>query len=320
MIGKLTKRFLEQIILTLLIVLLPAVPRGYGETFSFAIIADPHVDGNAVRRAKFETAVDWIIDNKDSNDIELVFILGDIAWGGHRGYRNLAIARHILNRLNDAGIPYIPIIGDNEIGARCEKEFQDVFETQYKYLSGRVVNWQKAAVPLQGMYLQNFSFDYKGCHFVCLDFNSREKGNEGGELHDFPGGTWRWFQNNIEKCSKPKKENIVIMSHIGMFRTGFKTADKYLFSEDEMTKIKRFLYNYRGYVDSNYAGHIHQNWNMVVWSGLLTPLYTVRATDETWYDTEWPESDDREVTVRLVQVNSNGPKVTYAQHIQNVEK
>ena len=105
-----------------------------------------------------------------------------------------------------------------------------------------------------------------------------------------------------------------------MFRTGFKTADKYLFSEDEMTKIKRFLYNYRGYVDSNYAGHLHQNWNMVVWYGLLTPLYTVRVTDETWYDTEWPESDDREVTVRLVQVNSNGPKVTYAQHIQNVEK
>jgi hypothetical protein len=320
MISKLTKRFLEQIILTLLIVFLPAASRGYGETFSFAIIADPHVDGNAVRRAKFETAVEWIIDNKDSNDIELVFILGDIAWGVRRGYRNLAVARHILNRLNDAGIPYIPIIGDNEIGAGCEKEFQDVFETQYKYLSGRVVNWQKAAIPVNGMYLQNFSFDYKGCHFVCPDFNSREKGNEGGELHDFPDGTWRWFQNDIEKCPKTKKENIVIMSHIGMFRTGFKTADKYLFSEDEMTKIKRFLYNYRGYIDSNYAGHIHQNWHMVVWSGLLTPLYTVRVTDETWYDTEWPESNDREVTVRLVQVNSNGPKVTYAQHIQNVEK
>jgi hypothetical protein len=320
MIGKLTKRFLEQIILTLLIVFLPAVSRGYGETFSFAIIADPHVDGNVIRRAKFETAVEWIIDNKDSNDIELVFVLGDIAWGGRRGSRNLAIARHILSRLNDAGIPYVPIIGDNEVAVRGEKEFQDVFEPQYKNLSKMLTNWQKAAIPVNGMYLQNFSFDYKGCHFVCLDFNSREKGNESGELHDFPGGTWSWFQNDIEKCSKPKKENIVIMSHIGMFRTGFEKADQYLFSEDEMTKIKRFLYNYRGYVDSNYAGHLHQNWKMVVWSGLLTPLYTVRVTDETWYDTEWPESDDREVTVRLVQVNSNGPKVTYAQHIQNVEK
>jgi len=59
---------------------------------------------------------------------------------------------------------------------------------------------------------------------------------------------------------------------------------------------------------------------MVVWSGLFTPLYNVRITDETWYDTAWPESDDREVTVRLVQVNSNGPRVTYAQHIQNVER
>jgi len=314
--------------LTLLIALLPAASRGYGETFSFAIIADPHVDGNVTRRAKFETAVDWTIDNKDSNDIELVFILGDIAWGGRRGSRNLAIARHILNRLNDAGIPYIPIIGDNEVSTRCEKEFNDTFELQYKYLSGHLVNWRKATVPVKGlvesaevdMYLQNFSFDYKGCHFVCPDFNPRKKGYEGGELHDFPGGTWSWFKKTIEKCPKPKKENIVIMSHIGMFRTGFEKADQYLFPRDEMTKIKRFIYNYRGYVDSNYAGHIHQNWNMVVWYGLLTPLYHVRVTDETWYDTAWPESDDREVTVRLVQVNSNGPRVTYAQHIQNVER
>ncbi len=314
--------------MTLSIVLLPAGSQVYGESFSFAILADPHLDGNVTRRAKFETAVGWIIDRRDSNDIELVFVLGDIAWGGTRGNRNLTIAKVILNRLDGAGILYVPVIGDNEVDTGCEKEFQDVFEPQYKNLSGRLVNWQKVAVPVRDsvgsvevdMYLQNFCFNYKSCHFVCVDFNSRKKGYEGGELHDFPGGTWPWFKNDIEKCLKPKEENIVIMSHIGMFRTGFERADQYLFPQEQMTKIKRFTYNYREYIDSNYAGHIHQNWQVIIWYGLFTPIYNVRVTDETWHCTRWPESNDRELTVRLVQVNNDGPKIVYNQHVLDIEK
>ena len=105
------------------------------------------------------------------------------------------------------------------------------------------------------------------------------------------------------------------MTHIGMFRTGFGTADKYLFSQDEMNRIKRFLCDYRKYVDSNYAGHIHRNWHAVVWTGLLTTLYHVRITDEIWYDTQWPEGNDQESTVRWVQVNTDGAKISYRQHV-----
>ncbi|OHB54725.1 MAG: hypothetical protein A2173_03480 [Planctomycetes bacterium RBG_13_44_8b] len=317
--SRIISGFSLQFVLAIFIVLLQVNSQGYGETFSFAIVADPHVYGNVTNRAKFQTAVDWIIDNKDSNDIELVFVLGDIAWGGTRNSRNMAIAKAILDRLNDAGVLYVPVIGDNEIDTGCEKEFNDVFELQYEYLSQRVLSWQKAAVPVGGMYLQNFSFNYKGCHFVCADFNPRKKDYEGGELHDFPGGTWPWFKDTIAKCPKSKKENIVIMSHIGMFRTGVEKADQYLFPQEQMSKIKRFAYNYREYIDTNYVGHIHQNWQIIVWSGLFTPLYNVRVTDETWYDTQWPESDDQELTVRLVQVNNNGPKIIYNQHILNID-
>jgi hypothetical protein len=312
--------FSSRSIVTLFILVVLTTYCGYGETFSFAIIADPHIDLNPDHKIKLISAVDWIIRNKDKKDIELVFVLGDIAWGGSRKKRNLRIAREILDRLNHAGMPYVPVIGDNEIQKRCEKEFEDTFNKQYQYLSKILGHWRKAPTPVGGKYLQNFSFDYKGCHFISCDFNSRKPGDEGGELHDFTGGSWPWFKNDIETCPKAKEESIVIITHIGMFRTGFGSADQFLFSQDEMLKIQSFLFDYRDYVDSNYAGHIHLNWHSTVWTGFFTTIYHVRTTDETWYGRQWPEPDDKETTVRLVKVNSDGNKVLYNQQIYNAQE
>jgi hypothetical protein len=292
----------------------------YGETFSFAVIADPHISGDPDNRAKFETAIDWILSNKESKDIELTFVLGDIAWGGTKSNRNLAVAKKILDRLKDAGITYIPVIGDNEVQCVCEKEFHEIFKPHFNTLSGTLDNWSKASTPVDGMYLQNFSFDYKECHFVCPDFNSRKVRGEGGELHDFEGGSWQWFKNDIERCAKSKKENIVIMTHIGMFRTGFEFADRFVFSESEMDAIKGFLNDYKDNVDSNYAGHFHLNWYVPVWSELFVPLYHVRVTDETWSRIQWPESEDPGLTVRWVQVDNSGTKISYQQHIENISE
>jgi hypothetical protein len=292
----------------------------YGRTFSFAVIADPHINGNPGQNAKLKTAIDWIIGNRDSENIELVFVVGDIGWGGPRSRRNLKQAKGMLDRLAGAGIAYVPIIGDNEIQCGSEREFAQTFDSHYGRLSKALPAWRKAPTPVNGKYLQNFSFDYKGCHFVCSDFNSRQRGNEGGELHDFAGGTWPWFKKDIETCPKNKKESIVIFTHIGMFRTGFGKADQYLFSQGEMKKIKGFLHGYRDYVDSNYAGHIHQNWHASVWTGLFTTIYHVRTTDETWYCKQWPEVSDRSITVRLVEVDSDGARVSYKQHVRNALK
>jgi hypothetical protein len=289
-----------------------------GETFSFAIIADPHISGNADNRAKFETAVDWIISNKESKDIELTFVLGDIAWGGTKRRRNLAMAKKILDRLKNNSITYIPVIGDNEVQSGCGKEFQEIFGAHFNDLSRILDNWRKASIPVAGMYLQNLSFDYKDCHFVCADFNSRKAGSDGGELHDFTGGSWPWFKNDIKRCPKLKNENIVIMTHIGMFHTGFELADQFVFSENEMGTIKSFLNDYRENVDSNYAGHLHLNWYVPVWSKIFVPLYHVRVTDETWSKTQWPELEDPGLTVRWVQVDNSGTKIFYQQNIENI--
>jgi hypothetical protein len=82
------------------------------------------------------------------NDIELTFVLGDIAWGGSGKNRNLGTAKKILDRLNNNGITYIPVIGDNEVQYGCEKEFQEVFGPHYKSLSSILDNWRKASIGL----------------------------------------------------------------------------------------------------------------------------------------------------------------------------
>ena len=89
---------------------------------------------------------------------------------------------------------------------------------------------------------------------------------------------------------------------------------------DEMEKIKDFLRGYKQNVDSNYAGHLHTNWYMPVWSGSLAPLYHVRVTDETWSETQWPETNDPGLTVRWVHVDNSGPKIIYHQHIEDISE
>jgi hypothetical protein len=308
------------VLVGLLTLLLAAA--GRAEPFSFAILADPHVPGGPENRQCLQTAVDWIIANRQSNKIELVFVLGDIAWGGSDGQRQLADAKTILDPLNEAGIPYVPIPGDNEVQSNSIQDFAETFQPQLELLAKSMNHFTKAAGP-EGLYLQNFSFDYKDCHFICPDFLSRQKGHEGNVLHAMEGGTWPWFQKDVESCPKPKKENIIILTHIGLYTTGVPILDRFLFTWDDMKKIKDFLLPYRDNIADNYAGHIHQNWQSVIRGGpLLAPIYTAWMTDETWFS---PPGYDHAITVRWVEVDtgsepdpSTAAEITYRQHLENV--
>ncbi len=288
--------------------------------FSFVVITDPHINGDEEHVIKFQETIDWIIENKDSKGFELVFVLGDIAWGENDyGERNLEIARQMLDTLNDAGIPYIPVMGDNEFQTGCDIEYNDVFSRQYEYLSTIMTSWQKMPVSyVDDKFLQNFSFDYKDCHFVCPDFVSREMGNEGGELHDYPGGSWSFFQHDIETCSKPLKENISIMTHQGMFSTGVQLADQYHYSKETMTKIQDFLCEYWENIDANYGGHLHQNWYWLVSCESLCPIYHVRLTNDTWGSTQSPaEFVDNNLSIRWIRVDRINQNMLFFQHLIN---
>ena len=100
--------------------------------WSFAVIADPHIgyripdyDGEGwedseplPQECNYE-ATDWldnvvktIVMERDYYNIEFVVVLGDFADTAEKS--EFFKAREILNKLNDAGIPYIPVIGDHD--------------------------------------------------------------------------------------------------------------------------------------------------------------------------------------------------------------
>jgi hypothetical protein len=286
--------------------------------FGFAVIADPHIDGSVGHLPKFEAVIDWCIEHRVDKNIKMAWIVGDIAWGPG----NLAIAKAALDELNEAGIPYIPVMGDNEVQSGYENEFATVFAPQYEYLASEAtdfVNFQKQAPPPppnDGCNLQNFVFEYEGCRFVGLDVASRVQGDESGDLHQFAGGTLDWMSEHIPSYHE-QLNGLNIFSHMGMFRTGIPIADQYLFTDDDMTIIKNLIVPCRLYVAANYSGHIHQNWSAQVYYWIWK-LYKAYVTDDTWNDVRFPETSDDRETVRVVGVNHGWFGRNYTQEIIDV--
>jgi hypothetical protein len=266
------------------------------EDFAFMVIADPHIDGTAAHATRLQSCINWINANKTTKKIELVFVVGDIGWSGR-----LSEAKTLLDGLT---VPYIPLMGDNEFQAGSEVEFNNVFSPQYAYLAGILTNWQKASVPVWNpqisaeSYLQNFSFDHHACHFICADFAARYTGTETAELHNFTGGTWPWFKNDVINCQKTKTENIVSLSHHGMF------INPYLFNSSQMSTITAFTGGYKSYLHANYSGHVHLNWTQGV--PLFFSHYTGITTDATFEDDN---------TMRRVAVTIGSLAVSYAQEL-----
>ncbi len=291
--GRATLRlFLSLTLVTGCVICVGCPPPGE-PSFSFAVLADPHIAGDATREERLTACVNWVNTNKVGERIDLVLVVGDIGWGdGH-----MARAREILDGLT---MPYIPIIGDNEIQSGYEQEFDSTFTPQYTHLATVFENWQKAPTPVWNSqiddfsYLENFSFDYKGVHFVGLDWATRVIGgvtSETADLHDFSGGTWPWFTADIENCDKTMQENIVVASHHPMHESEFGS-----FSSEEDAQLELFTQGYGTHVYADFAGHYHIDFSET------RPLgqYEVHITAATW-----------ENTVRVVQVRNNGTAFTY---------
>jgi hypothetical protein len=271
------------------------------EVFVFAVIADPHIISKGEHYNRTKAAIDWLNDNAKARSIELVWVLGDIGW--HKG---LPLARELLETLQ---IPYLPVLGDNEIqNGDQEAEFDQVYGPTFQALKGTLANFRRAAVPVshpvtkQVYRLQNFSFDHRGVHFVGLDFNARVKHEflgEQGSLYDFQGGTWPWLVDDIKSLQSRPRESVLLFSHIPLH------ASPGAFDVSEMATVTSLTAPRADLVYAHFAGHYHGDFDFHPHDA----GYEVFVTDALW---------DDEIRVRLVSVLGNGQRFEYQQQLVTV--
>lgn len=268
--------------------------------YSFVVIADPHAAGSQENTERLIDCVEWVNANDEENMIELVFIVGDVAWGGDR----IAQAKEILDGLN---VPYLPIIGDNELHGGDEETFDIVFGPHYDQLATLLENWDRAPTPVWNLemeelsWFQNFSFDHRGVHFVGLDWCTRFPEGIAGEqadLHDFDGGTWPWFTQDIEGCNMEMGNNIVMLTHHPMHVAPFVPIEAGAFSIAEDETIGLFTSLYGENVYANLAGHYHIWWHEIRWRGQYE-IFITKATSLA------------ENSLKLVTVSSDGTDFSY---------
>ena len=233
----------------------------------------------------------WINDHAAERRIELVLIVGDIAWGA-----GLQAAPGLLGELT---VPWVPLNGDNEIETDQEEGFHAAFAAQWERLAGELDGWAKAPVPVDfpgagPRWLVNLSFDHGGVHFVGLDWCARGVaglGAEMGDLHDFDGGTWRWLEADLAAHAEGPGEGVVLFSHMPMHFG--------VFDPDELGKLYALLDPYADRVHADYAGHVHSSYELVGEGPL--DVYVCDAVH------------DDDTTVRVVEVSGNGRRFEYAQ-------
>ena len=266
------------------------------EPFAFVVLTDTHITGGGDAELRLSAAVDWVNAHAAEDLIELVLVLGDIGWDG-----GLERARDVLDGLD---VPYVPLIGDNEVHAGDEAAFQDVFAATHARLEGLLAGWRKLPTPAWSpdlgaeVWLQNASFDFGGVHFVALDWNVRGDdgiGGETGTLHDYEGGTWPWLVEDLAGREAGPLQGIVLLSHIPMHMGAFDLA--------ELAAFDGLLGPLRDRIHANLAGHVH-----VTYSFPAT-TYTVLVTDGLY--------DDAAV-VRLVRVTGDGASFSYTHELITV--
>lgn len=239
--------------------------------FSFAILADPHISSDAARETRLAQLVRWLNVEAPARRIEFVLVVGDLGWGA-----GVPVAHRLLSEL---AVPWVPMIGDNEIVFASEQAFEDVFGPQLDALApvlglARAPRPVRLAVPNRDATLQNFGFTWRGVRFVGLDWASRQEGkiaSELGELHDVAGGTLPWLTREI--AGHPEARAFVLAAHIPMHGG--------LFDDVELRELAEALAPRAADVLVHVAGHMHLNYEE-----RIEPLFDAWVTAATWSDTK----------------------------------
>jgi len=269
--------------------------------FSIAVIADPHITGWEEHSQRLEQTVQWINDQKESHGIDLVFVLGDVGWG-----EGLVESKQLLDQLS---IPYIPVIGDNEVHFGDQENFGTVYGLQYEYLSINFEDWNKDGAAVwnpeeeENSWFYNFALSYNGLRLIIADWSARINDSilgEMGDLHDFDGGTWRFFEREVLALSDQKENSVFFLSHIPMYILPG------AFDVAEAAQISGLTNAYSDLIYANFAGHFHLN----VETELEEGGFDVFVTDAVWDDV---------ITIRLVEVWENEVSFFFEQEMIEFE-
>ncbi len=264
--------------------------------FSFAVIADPHLSNSQDHVDRFADALDWIDAESDARGIEVVLLAGDIAWGN--GFPDA------VRLLADTVIPVAPMIGDNEIASGDEEVFHTSFTEHYVALESTLDGWRMAERPVHNpehgvdSWLFNFAFEHRDVRFVGLDWSPRNETDrvlsEMGTLHNFEGGTLPFLVDELASATNALDSSVVMLTHQPMY------LGPGGFFLDNWATLTEAMLPYDNLLGINVAGHLHQDSEFHAYDTEVD--LDVWITDALWDDV---------VTVRIVDVWSDGQEVTY---------
>ncbi len=263
------------------------------KVFSFVVISDPHISSGNDHLERLQAATTWINDNVEERELELVLITGDIGWA--EGLQPAA------DELETLTIPYAPINGDNEITYGSEFDFEPTYSSVWDDLSTGMDEWAIQMGPAFNTELDmesafhNYAFTYKGVRFLMVDWASRDQDpilqNE-GYLHNFAGGSFEFFAQEIVASAEQLPNGIIIGSHVPL------AIAPGAFAADEITTVGAVTQAYADLIYANFAGHFHANGDVS-----MDPIgMHIYVTDALWND---------DVTVRVVDVYKNNVEFSY---------
>lgn len=263
--------------------------------FSFVLVADPHVWAEGENADRLRRAVAWVNDNAALEDIRVVLFLGDMTWS-----EGLVAGPPILDALT---VPWVPLLGDNEVQSADEEAFHTTYTPQYDALATTLTDWEKPQMPVwnpeheQDSWFQNLTFAVEGVRFFGLDWTTRRIGMGVGEvaaLHDFTGGTFPWFTDRLQALAPLSgQECVLTASHEAMFMC----PGAFDIPSDDA--LEAMIAPLGDRVSTSWGGHFHADYTEEREVG----GYTVELVQALW------ELD--QPTLRLVRVLSNDIRCAY---------
>ena len=217
--------------------------------------------------------------NQRAEEIAFVVVLGDLTDSGERS--EFEAARRELEELE---VPWVPLLGNHDTWPYAWSKADEGWEEAGSPTGDELLSeifaeeFEQAATAFPSLVhadpvwnptidaesrLVNLAFDHCGTRFVALDTNPRIHAPDAepgvgpeAALHDFDGGTWRWFLSDLTEGPGAQATSVVVLSH-----HPFMGAGAYTFEQETLAEIEADLeaHDLGSRIAAFFGGHIHMD-------------------------------------------------------------